>query len=406
MGDHVIVGEANVSRVKQQKRVLIAGGGVAAVEIVMGLNALAPRLVDVELVSPDPDFTYRPLAVAEPFGLGEMTRFDLGKIAADHSAHHRYGALASVEPDEHAVVLADGRRLEYDLLAIAIGARPVDPFPGALTFGSAEQRRELSQLLEELGREGARTLVFAVPPGVVWALPLYELALLTAAFAARRGVEDMSLALVTPEDAPLGVFGRQASEGVRSLLENRGIEIHTGLYPVEARPGGLVVSPEGSVPADRVITLPRLVGPEIPGLPADGAGFLPVDRHCRVERQEDVYAAGDCTNIPVKQGGLAAQQADVVAHAIAADAGADVEVPEYRPVLRGLLLTGGSPRYLRAEITGGRGEASELDVEPLWWPPGKISGRWLGAYFATLAAAEPPPHGIAVEIDDLGQLLG
>ena len=56
--------------------VLVAGGGVAALEAMVALRKLAGELVDVELVSPDTDFFYRPLAVAQPFGLGEVLRFD------------------------------------------------------------------------------------------------------------------------------------------------------------------------------------------------------------------------------------------------------------------------------------------------------------------------------------------
>jgi hypothetical protein len=78
-----------------------------------------------------------------------------------------------------------------------------------------------------------------------------------------------------------------------------------------------------------------------------------------------------------------------------------------RPVLRGLLLTGSRPGYLRAELRGGQGEASVMDMEPLWWPPSKIAGHYLSRYIATLAAAERPPEGgIRIEVDDLEALLG
>ena len=55
---------------------------------------------------------------------------------------------------------------------------------------------------------------------------------------------------------------------------------------------------------------------------------------------EDVFAAGDIANFPIKQGGLAAQQADAAAEAIAAEAGAQVDPQPFKPVLRGILLTG------------------------------------------------------------------
>ena len=62
--------------------------------------------------------------------------------------------------------------------------------------------------------------------------------------------------------------------------------------------------------------------------------------------------------------------------AIAKAAGADVEPQEYRPVLRAMLLTGSSPRYLR-HAPHDRGIA--VDEAP-WWPPHKIAGRELAPY--------------------------
>jgi CBS domain-containing protein len=110
------------------------------------------------------------------------------------------------------------------------------------------------------------------------------------------------------------------------------------------------------------------------------------DQHRRVQGG----AAGDITAFPVKQGGLAAQQADAVAEAIAADAGAELTPQPFRPVLRGMLLTGAEPRYLRGELAGGTGETSAASSDPLWWPPAKIVGRHLAPFLARLSGTEPP----------------
>src|SRR6202008_1259331 len=114
-------------------------------------------------------------------------------------------------------------------------------------------------------------------------------------------------------------------------------------------PRMVVLAGGARLPADRVITLPLLDGPRLAGLPHDRHGFIPVDAQGRVHGFTDIYAAGDCTTFPLKQGGLAAQQADAIAEMIAADAGADVVPRPFKPVLRGLLMTGGAPLYLRAE---------------------------------------------------------
>jgi sulfide:quinone oxidoreductase len=117
---------------------------------------------------------------------------------------------------------------------------------------------------------------------------------------------------------------------------------------------------------------------------------VPTDLEGRVVGMTDVYAAGDATQFRPKQGGLAAQQADAVASAIAAEAGADVRPEPYRPVLRGLLLTGFVPRYLRTDVQAG---TSIVDTEPLWWPPAKIVGRHLAPFLAAqLGLATSPPE--------------
>jgi sulfide:quinone oxidoreductase len=146
----------------------------------------------------------------------------------------------------------------------------------------------------------------------------------------------------------------------------------------------LEIADGDAIPADAVMALPLLRGPRIDGLPHDQQGFLPTDRHGAVRGVRRVYAAGDGTSFPIKQGGLAAQQADAVAAAVAADLGALEHPQPFRPVLRGLLLTGAEPRYLRARDP----DQSEVSFRALWWPPSKIAGRHITPY---LARPEDPP---------------
>ena len=95
-----------------------------------------------------------------------------------------------------------------------------------------------------------------------------------------------------------------------------------------------------------------------------------------------MWAAGDAIAFPVKQGGLAAQQAVAAAQAIAARAGADVHPEPFRPVLRGVLLTGRGKAWLRKDLDSPEGEAER---HALFWPPTKIAGRYLSPYLAELA---------------------
>jgi sulfide:quinone oxidoreductase len=197
------------------------------------------------------------------------------------------------------------------------------------------------------------------------------------------GATNVSVDVVTPEAAPLAVFGREVSLAVKELLETRRIGVRTNTTPVVFRNGALVVVPGRAIRTERVVSLPVPEGRRIPGLPTDGRGFVRADEHGRVEGREDVYAAGDITAFPLKQGGIAAQQADAAAESIALLAGAPVTPAPFRPVLRGLLLTGLSPQFLAAGLLD---SSSEVDTEPLWWPPAKIVGRYLAPFLAEHAA--------------------
>jgi sulfide:quinone oxidoreductase len=385
-----------------RQKVLIVGGGVAALEAALALEVLAPGLVTVELVAPEKQFAYRPLLVAEPFAAGEVRTFPLTRLAKAAGAGFRQAVVTGVDSDRHVVRTAAADELPFDLLLLAPGAVPLAAVDGALCFRGPGDAEALAQVLEEAAAGEIGSIAFALPGGAGWPLPLYELALLARAHLVDRGSTGVAISLVTPEDAPLTAFGRTASAAVGELLEARGIELRLQTTPLAFREGALAVAPGGTVAADRVVALPRLEGPRLAGVLHDPNGFIPTDDHGQVADEIDVWAAGDATTFPLKQGGIATQQADAAAEAIAARAGAELEPQPFRPVLRGLLLTGMVSRYLRAEA----GTAvSTVDTEPLWWPPAKIVGRHLAPFLAKhLGLSDEPPDtaresAVPVEIE-------
>lgn len=384
----------------QLPKVLIAGGGVAGLEAMLALRALVGKQVGIEVIAPEPQFWYRPLAVAEPFGLGRSHHFALNELAVESHAVHDLDAVARVDHQRWTVHTRHGVELEYAALLIATGARPKVAVRGALTFRGPADTEAFARLLAETEAGAVRRLVFAIPAGPTWQLPMYELALLTDAWLMERGVRERTeLTIVTPEDAPLDVFGPSAREALTSLLETRGIGLEPGRHPHSFVDGALTAYPGPSLEADRVVALPRLEGAAPDGLPTDRSGFVAVDDECRVRGVDGVYAAGDVTVMPLKQGGLAAQQADAAAAAIAADLGFDVERQPFRPILRGLLLTGAIPRYLRTDLAAGR---EDVSIDPLWWPPSKIVGRHLAPMLAArgrLSLDTPLGDAVPVEVE-------
>lgn len=366
--------------------VLIAGGGVAALEATLALRALAEDRVDIELLAPDVDFVYRPMAVAEPFALGEARRFPLARLVELAGARLTSGTLVRLDLDEQRAETADGAKVEWDVLLLALGARTREGVAGGLTFRGPDDTEALTELIDDAVAGQFRSLTFALPTRAAWPLPLYELALMTKIRLEDMGATTVRVELVTPEAAPLGVFGPEASLSVKNLFESRGIGLRTHTTPVVFRNGALVVVPGRAIRTERVVSIPAPEGRRIPGMPDDGKGFVRADDHGRVEGRDDVYAAGDITAFPLKQGGIAAQQADAAAESIAALAGAPVTPQPFRPVLRGLLLTGLSPRFMEASLLD---DSSEVDSEPLWWPPAKIFGRHLAPFLAEHAALSP-----------------
>src|SRR4029079_10776031 len=100
----------------------------------LALRALAPELVDVEVVSAEAHFYYRPLAVAEPFGLGKVHRWEVADLARSVGADFSFGVLAAVDTNRREARLASGAVIEYDALLIASGARAHEAVEGALAF--------------------------------------------------------------------------------------------------------------------------------------------------------------------------------------------------------------------------------------------------------------------------------
>ena len=361
-------------------RVLVAGGGVAGLETLLALRALAGDLVDLELLSHEPRFWYRPLAVAELFEPAGAHSVELAAVAEAVAARFTLDRLASVDAGRKIVRTGLGATIHYDELVIACGSLPRRALDGAITFRGPADRETFQDLLSEVEGGRVHSIAFAVPGGVTWPLPLYELALLTA--ARLEGTCRVELTFITPEAAPLALFGATASDAVRAVLAERGIGLRTCCFARRYDDGQLELVPEATLRADRVVSLPRLVGSRILGIPQDDEGFIATDASGRVHGLSRVYAAGDITQFPIKQGGLAAQQADALAELIAARAGAAVEPERFRPVLRALLLTGGGPLYLRSEPHGGQGDTSAVSNEPLWWPPAKLAGRFLAPFLA------------------------
>jgi sulfide:quinone oxidoreductase len=408
-------------------RVVVAGAGIAGLEALAGLHALAGDRIEATLLAPDRAFIYRPLSMAAPFALLDERSRPLDELAAGLGARYVRRRLAQVDGARRRLLTDDGSFLDYDALVVAVGPHPERSRQDLIWRRGPDATQRFARILEEIERGEARTLAVVVPPRAAWPVDAYELALV-ASLAAARAEADVRVSLITAERAPLEALGEAASEAVAAELARAEIALVAGvdarlaggrevvdgdafssmvarLGRRDGRLGGergfeLRLGGRESVTVDRALFLPAARGPAIPGTPRDPHGFVPVDAHGLAVGEERLFAAGDATPLVLKHSSLAAAQGTAVAEAVAAAAGADVAPQPFAPVLYGVLM-------LPPHFAGARGSPWVRHGEPithcLWWPPGHAAGRYLAPY---LAAADPRvrpglewhPNGIPIAV--------
>ncbi len=368
----------------EKLKVLVAGGGIAALETLLALRELAGERVAVTVLAPNEDVLYRPMTVREPFALAAAGRYELAPIVRALGAELVVDRLDSVDRDARSVPTEGGLDLPYEALALTVGAQPRARYPHAVTIDDRHMDESMHGLVQDIEGGYLDSLAVLIPERIGWQLPAYEIALMMAGRAFDMQAQ-LAITIVTAEPTPLALFGDAVSARVAEALDRAGVEVLTSATAETPHSGEVVVEPGARrLEPRRTIALPELYGPAVRGLPVAEHGFLPVDEHGRVRDAGPVFAAGDAADNPVKHGGLSTQQADVIAESIAALAGVAIEPRPFHPVLHAMLLTDGRPLYLTARLEAGRAVSSEVSDTPTWSPPTKIAARFLGPYLERL----------------------
>jgi len=355
----------------EPREVLIVGGGIAGLEALMALADLGDNRLRLQLVADHASFVLPPQLLGVPWG-GPSLHIDLERLCRAFGARFTLGTVTGVDAGTREVYTAGGGTLEYERLLLAPGARRALAYGATRTLG-------FGVLPDALAAKLSGSVTIVVPAGVSWTLPAYQLALLSA-----HGGRDVRV--LTAEDVVMEAFGPATHAAVGALLERHGVVVETSRAPDPGTPVSEL--------ADTVISLPLLNGPAITGLPLDGHGFVRVDAQMAVLGVEHIHAAGDATRHAIKQGGLAAQQADTAAAEIVRSCGGDPPPTPYAPVLRGKLTTpGGEELYLRRGLDGL--DPGRTSGTPLWEPSGAICAwrlaLWLNFHRSELEQASLDP---------------
>jgi sulfide:quinone oxidoreductase len=374
-------------------RVLVAGGGVAALETVLGLRETAGGTTDVTLLAPSDVFVYRPWEVVTPLGKRIARRLSLRDFCDEMGVSFQQDSLASVDLARRLAETGAGKQLHYATLVVAVGATAGAVPAGMVSLGGPEAKEGVAGLMDDIERGAVSSLAIVVPSAGTWPLPAYEVALLLRHCAIERHAR-LAITILTAEASPLAVFGDAASTAVARALAKADIEIATD---AGAQISALFQNDSVAAAAafQKILVVPALHGPAIPGLPADANGFIPVTDTGEVEGAPAVFAAGDGTSYPVKQGGVAAQQADRIVAAIATGTGETGMHEQHGLDIHGMLLTGRRQHqstylYISARVENGVARDSRVSDRPTWSPPAKIAARYLAPYLDTVwGVAEP-----------------
>lgn len=354
-----------VSHESKNQRIVIVGGGFAAVAAARGLAGKLPEGWEVVLYSEENHFVFTPL-LTEVVGASINPLhcvWPLREMVSGVSYRTVPVVGLDLEAQELIYEERDGelRRDRWDHLVLAPGlAAHLDILPGLATHGwplkvlgdaLVLRNRLIGQLeraeLEDDPEKRRRLLSFAVLGGGFTgsevAGSMADLLKEASRFYERVDPSEISVHLVEMAPHILGMLPESLSEFAERKMRERGIDIRCGVKVESVSGKGLKLEGGETLSAKTVVAA---VGNRIQPL-LEGSG-LPIERarlkvtpEMRVEGFETVWALGDCAAVPnAREGGrlspptaqYASRQGKRVAkNLLAVIAGREPKPFDYRP---------------------------------------------------------------------------
>jgi len=320
------------------KTIVILGGGVGGIVVANELRRLVHPEHRIVLIEKNSQHAFAPSFLWLMIGDRQAEEISRHVQQLVHKGVELlHGEVRGIDLAARRVETSAGS-VTYDFLVVALGAELApDSIPGlaesAQTFYTFDGADKLRGALRDFSG-GKLAIVVAGLPFKCPAAP-YEGAMLIADLFQRRGLRDkVDLHLFTPEPLPMPVAGPELGSAVRKTVEDRRIAFHPLQKLTGVNPATRTISFEGKEPVayDLLIAVPPHRSPRVvreAGL-ANQGGWVPVDSATLATRDENVYAIGDITAIPLpgrwksdvplmlpKAGVFAHAQALVVARRIA-----------------------------------------------------------------------------------------
>jgi sulfide:quinone oxidoreductase len=299
-------------------RVVVLGAGTGGTLVA---NRLRKRYdadeLSVTVVDQDDRHVYQPGLLFLPFGLTSVEDITRPRGEQLHGGiDYVVQGIDHVDIAANQVLLADDRRLPYDVLVVATGAALVPEETAGLTgpawgttvhtFYSLERAEALRYALAAFN--GGRLVVNVVDLPIKCPVAPLEFCFLADWWFHQLGLrDDVQLTFVTPLD---GAFTKPiASQRLSGLLDRKGIELISEFNTGEVDgQGRRLVSYDGrEVPFDLAVVIPLHAGSEYversPGL-GDQLRFIPTDVHTlQSKAASNVFVIGDASNLPASKAG-------------------------------------------------------------------------------------------------------
>jgi len=223
-----------------------------------------------------------------------------------------------IKPEENKVSLENGETLNYDILIVATGTKiapdETEGMDGPMwhknifDFYTYEGAKALRNKLREL--EGGKLVIHITEMPIKCPVAPLEFAFLADSFFKNKGMRDkVDITFVTPLD---GAFTKpKATEALHYLLEEKGIKEVTdfNIERVDYENNKIIDYADTEVDYDLLVTVPTNMGDaliERSGL-GDDLNYIPTNKTTlQTEAHENIYAIGDCTNLPASKAGSVA----------------------------------------------------------------------------------------------------
>jgi selenide,water dikinase len=286
------------------KRLILAGGGHAHVEVLRRLAAARPADAELVVVTPERESPYSGMLPGHVAGFyaREAMFIDVAQLAAACGARLHAARVASIDADARHVTLHDGARLAYDLLSLDIGstpavggaagvrehALPVKPIPAFLDGWQA--------LTARVARGDVRSMavVGAGAAGVEMLLAMRHRVL------AAEGRDRVTWHLFSDLPAILAGYPSAVQRAFERVLNDAGVAVHRAAPVARVSSHGVESADGRGIAVDATVWATGASAPAFLSqsrLALDAAGFVAVNASLQSLSHADVFAAGDVASM-------------------------------------------------------------------------------------------------------------